>query len=119
MVEVAGVAMVLVIVLSVFNGLEGLIRSLYNAFDPEIKITTVKGKAFPVDSAFLKGIKSTEGIELVTEEIEDNVLLKYREDKMVVKAKGVSDTFTRQHRMDSMIVEGQFVLRNDSIDFAI
>jgi len=119
MMGVAFVTMALVIALSVFNGLEDLIRSLYNAFDPEIKITAFKGKTFVADSAFIKKVEKIEGVELVTEVIEDNVLLKYREDQMVVKAKGVSDNFTQQHRMDSMIVEGEFVLRNDSIDFAI
>ena len=119
MMGVAFVTMALVIALSVFNGLEDLIRSLYNAFDPQIKITALKGKTFPVDSAFLKKIQYVEGVELVTEVIEDNVLLKYREDQMVVKAKGVSDNFTLQHRMDSMIMEGRFILHTDSIDYAI
>jgi len=119
MMGVAFVTMSLVIALSVFNGLEDLIRSLYNAFDPQIKITALKGKTFHVDSAFLRKIQNIEGVELVTEVIEDNILLKYREDQMVIKAKGVSDNFTLQHRMDSMIVEGKFILHGDSLDYAI
>jgi lipoprotein-releasing system permease protein len=119
MVGVAFVTMSLVVALSVFNGLEDLIRSLYNSFDPELKVTAMKGKSFPVNDAFLSRIRAIEGVGVVTEVIEDNALLKYKEDQMVVKVKGVSENFTQQNRMDSMITEGEFTLRKDSIDYAI
>jgi lipoprotein-releasing system permease protein len=119
MVGVAFVTMSLVVALSVFNGLEDLIRSLYNSFDPELKITAMKGKSFPVDDVFISRIKAIEGVKVVTEVIEDNALLKYKEDQMVVKVKGVSENFTEQNRMDSMITEGEFTLRKDSVDYAI
>jgi lipoprotein-releasing system permease protein len=119
MVGVAFVTMSLVVALSVFNGLENLIRTLYNSFDPELKITAIKGKAFIVDEAFLTKVKQVEGVDIITEVIEDNALLKYREDQMVVKVKGVSENFTLQNRMDSMITEGEFTLHKDSIDYAI
>jgi lipoprotein-releasing system permease protein len=119
MVGVAFVTMSLVVALSVFNGLEDLIRSLYNSFDPELKVTAMKGKSFPVNDAFLSRIRAIEGAGVVTEVIEDNALLKYKEDQMVVKVKGVSENFTQQNRMDSMITEGEFTLRKDSVDYAI
>jgi len=119
MLTVAFVTMALVVALSVFNGLENLIRSLYNSFDPELKITATMGKSFVVDEAFLRKVKQVEGVDIITEIIEDNALLKYREDQMVVKVKGVSDNFTQQNRMDSMITEGKFALHEDSTDFAI
>ncbi|HPK05595.1 MAG TPA: ABC transporter permease, partial [Bacteroidales bacterium] len=48
-ISVIGVAvgtMALVIVLSVFNGLESLIKSLFNTFEPDLKITLIEGKTF-------------------------------------------------------------------------
>jgi lipoprotein-releasing system permease protein len=119
MIGVAFVTMALVVALSVFNGLEDLIRSLYNSFDPELKVTVMKGKSFPVDKPFLSKIEAIEGVDLVTEVIEDNALLKYKEDQMVVKVKGVSDNFIQQNRMDSLITEGEFTLHKDSVDYAI
>src|SRR6478736_6318987 len=71
MVGVAFGTMALVVVLSVFNGLEDLIRSLYNTFDPEIKVTLTKGKSFVADSAFIKRIHAVEGVDIVSEVIED------------------------------------------------
>jgi lipoprotein-releasing system permease protein len=70
MIGVAFGTVALVVVLSVFNGLEDLIRSLYNTFDPELKISPAKGKSFEIDSAFLRKISSVEGVEIVTESIE-------------------------------------------------
>jgi len=57
MVGVAFATAALIIVLSVFNGLEVLLRSLYSSFDPEIKIEATKGKSFSVDEAWLKEIE--------------------------------------------------------------
>ncbi|MFN3404464.1 MAG: ABC transporter permease [Cytophagaceae bacterium] len=116
---VAFVTMSLVVALSVFNGLEDLIRTLFSSFDPQIKISSYKGKAFPVDVQFLDKIKNVEGIEIVTEVIEDNALLKYKDDQVVIKVKGVSANFTEQNRMDSMIVSGEFVLQKGNQEFAI
>ena len=45
--------MALIIVLSVFNGLETLVRSIFNTFDPDLKITPAEGKTFIPDSASL------------------------------------------------------------------
>src|SRR5438045_1074770 len=90
MVVVAFSTAALVNVLSVFNGLEGLLRSLNNSFDPEIKIEAVKGKSFEVDDTFLNRIKSIQNVDVVTEVIEDYAYLRYREADMVVTMKGVS-----------------------------
>lgn len=119
MIGVAVGTMALVVVLSVFNGLENLIRSLYSSFDPEIKVSLVKGKSFVMNDSLYSLIRNVEGVGIITEVIEDNALLKYKEDQMVVKVKGVSDNFIQQKRMDSMIVSGKFSLHKGGRDLAI
>lgn len=109
----------LVIVLSVFNGLEGLIRTLYSTFDPEIKVALVSGRAFDKDSSMLEKIYALEGIDIVSEVLEENALVEHRDDRRVVKVKGVSDNFIRQGRMDSAIVEGDFVLFRGRRPYAV
>jgi len=56
----------LVIVLSVFNGLEILLRSLYTSFDPELKIELVKGKSFELTDSLLTSVQSVTGVKTVT-----------------------------------------------------
>lgn len=109
----------LVIVLSVFNGLEGLIRTLYTTFDAEIKVATVKGKSFELDSVVFADLYTLNGIEVVTKVLEENALIEHRDDRRVVKVKGVSDNFLDQKRMDSAIVEGEFILRRENRQYAI
>src|SRR5690606_25881687 len=100
----------LIIVLSVFNGLEDLIREIYSSFDPDLKITAVQGKSFETDTEFMNRIRRTPGVALVTEVIEDNALLRYNDRQMVVKVKGVSENFFEQNRIGSSVVEGNYNL---------
>ena len=119
MVGVAIGTMALVVVLSVFNGLEDLIRESYNTFDPEIKIVPQSGKTFVVSDSLLQEIRGAEGVELVTEVVEDNALVRYQDAQMVVKLKGVSENFIRQDRLDKAMVHGELVLEKDGKNFAI
>ncbi|EOZ96543.1 Lipoprotein releasing system transmembrane protein LolC [Indibacter alkaliphilus LW1] len=93
MIGVAVGTMALVVVLSVFNGLENLVRSLYASFDAELKIEAALGKSFEVDENWLNGIQNVEGVALITEVIEDNALFKYRDNQHLARIKGVSDSY--------------------------
>jgi len=119
MVGIAFSTAALIIVLSVFNGLEGLLRSLYTSFDPEIKIELVRGKSFEVTDQLLTTIKSIEDVDIVTEVIEDYAYVRYRDADMVVTMKGMSDNFIDQHRLDNHIVDGELMLRKNGIQYAI
>jgi lipoprotein-releasing system permease protein len=119
MIGIAFSTAALIIVLSVFNGLEGLLRSLYSSFDPEIKIELEKGKSFEVTPEFVAKLKAIEGVGVVTEVIEDYVYVRYREADIVVTMKGVSDNFLDQHRLDNHLSDGRLVLKENGIDYAI
>lgn len=116
---VAFITMALVIGMSVFNGMENLIRSLYNSFDPEIKIAPREGKTFVMTDKLHKLIQNTEGVFIITEVIEDNAVLSYKNETDVIKIKGVSESFDQQHRMDSFLVTGSMSMHKQGRDFAI
>lgn len=119
MVGVAFSTAALIIVLSVFNGLEDLLKSLYVSFDPELKIEATQGKSFAVNDSLLSSIRSVKGVGIVTEVIEDYAYLRYRESDMVAIIKGVSDNFIDQHRLDDRMVAGNLALRQGDVPFAI
>ncbi len=119
MVGVAFATAALIIVLSVFNGLEVLLRSLNTAFDPELRIEALKGKSFEVNNQLLSSIQSVPGVKIVTQVIEDYAYIRYHNADMVVTIKGVSENFLDQHRLDEHITEGNLRLWQDSIPFAI
>ena len=118
----AGVAFssaALVIVLSVFNGLEGLLRSLYTSFDPQLKIEAVRAKTFEATPELLTSIKGVQDVDIVTEVIEDYAYVKYRDAEMAAIIRGVSDNFIDQRRLDNHIVTGKLQLREGDVGFAI
>lgn len=98
MIGVAVGTMALVIVMSVFNGLEDLIRGIFASFDAELKIEAAQGKSFMTSEEWLESIKNLEGVAVLTEVIEDNALLDYNGNQMIGRLKGVSDNFLDQGR---------------------
>jgi lipoprotein-releasing system permease protein len=117
---VAFVTAALIIVLSVFNGLEELLQSLNNSFDPEIKIHATQGKSFVATDALLKKIKNTPGVDVVTEVIEDYAYVRYRNANQIVTLKGVSDNFLKQKRIPAeAMTDGKLALKEKGIHYAI
>lgn len=110
----------LVIVLSVFNGLEELLRSLNNSFDPPIKIEAKTGKSFLFTDSLSAKIKQTPGVEVVTEVIEDYAYVRYRDANQIVMLKGVSDNFIEQQRIpNENLVAGKMRLKEGNINYAL
>jgi len=119
MVVVAIGTMALILALSVFNGLEGLLRSMYGNFDPDIVIMPSSGKSFEYDSIYTQKIKSVEGVLGVAEVVEDNVLVEYKDAQRLVRMKGVSRDFDKYSGIQNVMVSGEFPLVRDSIGYAL
>lgn len=119
MLVVAVGTMALVVVLSVFNGLEDLIRSLYNTFDAELRIVPATGKSFELTDSLRQVVSETEGVLLISEVVEDNALIRYQDNEKVVKIKGVSENFLQQQRLDKALVQGKLALYQGKVPRAI
>lgn len=102
--------MALVIVMSVFNGMGELNRQLFRSFDPDLKVTPAQGKRFTLSSKTLAELRATEGVKFVTQVVEDNALATYGERRVITKLKGVDETFTQRHQLDTAMVEGRLAL---------
>jgi len=109
----------LIVVLSVFNGFDDLIKSLYSSFDPEIKITPAEGKTFVPHSASFDTLRQLEEIIFFSEVLEENALLRYGEKQYIATVKGIDDQFSSVTGIDTMIVEGEFSLYKKNRPYAI
>lgn len=121
LVSVCGIAvatMAMVTALSVFNGFGSLVETTFSAFDPELKITAVKGKVFDYNTASFKSALSNSDIDFISESLEDNVLFRFGERQVPVILKGVSEDFKYMTQMDKLIIDGEFLLREDVVDYA-
>lgn len=108
-ISVAGVAVVtaaMVIVLSVFNGFEGLVISLYNVFEAPVVIKPAEGKTLELSTIPTDEILATEGVIGYVEILEESCLIRYRDKQYFARIKGVSDNFLELTDIDSMVVDG-------------
>jgi lipoprotein-releasing system permease protein len=109
----------LITVLSVFNGFEHLVISLYNSFDPDIKITAERGKFFPEDQLTAASLQNITGVQYVCPVFEENALVRYGEKQTLATIKGVGENFSSMSGVDSMIVQGTFRLSEGERNVAV
>ena len=96
----------LIIVLSVFNGFEKLILSLYNSFDPPIKVSVVEGKVSDFNEAKEYLDKNT---IRYSEILEEKVLLRYQDKEYIATLKGVDSNFKEINAVDSKLISGEYL----------
>ncbi len=112
--------MALILVLSVFNGFEDLVTSLYNTFNPHIKVTAKEGKVFEPDSSHILQIEALEDIEAMSMVLEENALLQYRqENNFIARLKGVDENFIKVSQVDTALIDGKFLLEDGAIDHVV
>ena len=110
-VAVAVPVMAMVILLSVFNGFEGLIRDMYKSFDPDILITPSSGKVFDTDSVPQQRLAEVPGVEAWSFSLEENALFEYRDRQYIGVMRGVDSLFATVVPIDSLLTEGRYRLR--------
>jgi len=108
----------LVIILSVFNGFENVVLSMYNNFTPEIRIEPKLGKTFNPNTEVFKSLRKDERIDNYTEVLQEKALLRYGDAQFIGLVKGVSSDFFKRKRLDSTLVEGSFNLIRDNSFYA-
>ena len=109
----------LIFTLSIFNGLENLLKSIYVTFESDLVVLPTYGKSFELEEVDVTKIKNVDGVLGVGETIEDNVLIRYKNAQKVVRMKGVDTTFVVFNKMKQSITSGKFVLTENNIGFAI
>ena len=98
----------LVLVLSVFNGFEDLITSMYSQVNPDLKVSLVLGKTFPVDSSKLEQLEQIEGVEHVAQTLEEIAFFQYKDKRGIGVLKGVDKNYEDVTNIDSTIREGTY-----------
>lgn len=109
----------LVIVLSVFNGFSNLVSSLYDAFDPDVKILPVTGKFFSVNELDTLSIRKTEEVKAISFTIEENVLVKYNEKQAVAMLKGVDTSFIHVSGIMNYMIDGNWIPQTGRLQTAV
>jgi len=112
-------AAALIIVLSVFNGFEDLFSKMYGNFDPDVKISAVKGKSFDTANINISAIRQTDGVLNISLTLEENVLLRYDNKQSLSTVKGVDNAYLSVSHLDSCVVRGTLLLQKGDTNFAL
>lgn len=108
----------LIIVLSVFNGLGDLIKSMSSSFTPDVKIAAVRGKVFVPDEDKLLKINALPGVTYISKTLEEIALFEYRKNNTFGTIKGVDNNFHKVTGVDSTL-QGEYLLNSEAANFAI
>lgn len=121
-ISLAGIAVstiALVVVLSVYNGIGRLTQSLFNVFDPELIIEPTQGKTFHL-SDLPEGLYDSTSVAAmgypVSAIVEENAWITVHQAESIVKLRGVDASYGRLSGLDTMIFEGQYLLKEDTRD---
>lgn len=110
----------LVCTLSVFNGFQDIVASYFTAFDPQIKITASSGKVFDGQDTRLDFLRSMPEVAILTETLEDNAMVQYKDRQTMAVIKGVQDNFEQLTEIDSILYgKGQFILHDSIVDYGV
>lgn len=109
----------LICVLSVFNGFRGLIMGRLAMLDPQIAITATVGKTVNDADSIISAVEDLPGVERAVPVIEDQALAIYAQLQMPVRLKGVPDDYNTMNDMDSVIVDGEWKLRDQVSRYAV
>ena len=109
----------LVCVLSVFNGFRGLIMDRLAKLDPPIAITAVQGKTIADADSVLAVVNSVPGVKLAMPVVEDNALAIFADYQMPVRLKGVPDAYNQLTQVDSVLVDGVWMMRDQVSAYAV
>lgn len=121
-ISVFGVAIgtaALLLVLSVFNGFEDLLSGLFGHFNPQVKVTPAKGKTFPADSLVLARVRGLDGVDIVSETLEEIAFFEYEGSQDFGVLKGVDAAFAKVNGIDSTIREGKYELSTEGRNEAV
>ncbi len=109
----------LIIVLSVFNGFEGVIKSLYKSINPDLLITAREGKTFHYTNFPVEKLKRLPGVVCLVPVVEEDALFKYGDKQFIGRIKGYGPDFMKVSQLDSLMQAGAFVLRSGQINYAV
>ena len=109
----------LIMVLSIYNGFEDVVRGMYDRAMPDIAVTCSSAKYFRTDTPAFDAVRSMPSVALYSESIEETVFLTYDREEGTALLKGVEKSYTEDPELLSCLVEGEFTLMHGEVAQAV
>lgn len=120
--SVAAVAMpvaAMIVLLSVFNGFESLVRSMYSAFDPDLSITPRQGRTFPAGAVDTAALARIPGVGAVSFLLEQSALLERGGRQATAVVRGVDDAYGAVFPLSDAVVTGAWRVREGDRNYLV
>lgn len=107
-VAIMGITFAFIVVLSVFNGFEGLVKSLYSSFYPDLKISAQSGKTIILTAEQLQKLKAVKGVNTYSLVAEEKTILLNGDIQVPVVIKGVDTSYESVAGVGEKLIRGNF-----------
>ncbi len=117
--SIAAVAMpvaAMIILLSVFNGFEGLVRSMYSTFDADLRITPRTGQTFGVGDIDTAALRHAAPVGALSYTLEQSALLRHGEHQTIIAVRGVDDNYTAVLPVGDAVTAGEWCVRRGDLE---
>ena len=105
----------LILVLSVFNGFEGLVKSLYSSFYTDLKVSPVSGKMITVTPEQIKQLKGVAGIRNFSMILEEKAMVQNGDNQTVIYLKGVDENYRYITGVADHLINGEYNIGNEEV----
>ena len=118
-VAVGVVTAAMVCVLSVMNGFGVMVEQLFSQFDPDLRITTQKGKSFSISEEKRNELLGLPSVDLLSESITETALVYFEDKQMPVQLQGVDAEFDELTGIEQIITDGHYEVYDGAFDRAV
>lgn len=112
-------SLALVVILSVYNGFDNLIKELYESYEADFIITPAKGKTLEATPELLEQLRGIKGVKAACPTIEENVFIRYGENQSIATIKGIDTAYERVSSISKNLVTGEFKTRFGEVPHAV
>ncbi|MBQ6086821.1 MAG: ABC transporter permease [Bacteroidales bacterium] len=109
----------LILILSIYNGFEGLVKDNLGGVDPDYVVAPSKGKVFIPEGPVFDSLYADGRIAGISSILEDNVFVSYASHQGIARAKGVDAVFEEESPFREKIVDGEFLLHKGFMPTAV
>lgn len=110
----------LVCTLSVFNGFQDMATGFFTSFDPQLRISPAIGKVLHTNDTLLLKLKKNPQIAIWSPTLQEQAMVKYKDQQAMVTIKGVSDNFQQLNEIDSILYgNGKYKLYDEVVQYGI
>ena len=108
----------LIIILSVYNGFDSLIRSMMSNVEPDLLITPATGKTFIPDDSTFDWIYDQPSVKNMCCVLEEQVFISYDGKQSLARAKGVDWVYEEESPLKDHMQDGEFKLHRGDVPLA-